>query len=112
MLVHSAVFLRSILHRRISFSGRFATCVGVMTKSCGWMERMSWRGLDHKHEVLRRGGQSHVRDLLLGNAGEEAARLAQPAPLGWWGGANITRLQLAEAQSVLKSKMPSPGRER
>jgi hypothetical protein len=33
--------------------------------------------------------------LLLRNACEEAARLAELAPLGWWGIANITRLKLA-----------------
>jgi hypothetical protein len=38
---------------------------------------------------LRRDAYIHFRNLLLGNAAEEVARLAEPAPLGWWGSANI-----------------------
>ena len=51
--------------------------------------------LDHKHEVLRCGAYSHLWNLFLGNACEEAARLAEPATLGWWGVANIPRLKVA-----------------
>src|ERR1019366_4693890 len=90
----------------ISFSGRIATCVG---KACRWMERMSRRDLDHKHEVLRRRAYRQFRRLLLGNAREEAARLAEPAPLGWRSFAEITRLKLAGGAIRIEVQYPFAG---
>ena len=52
-------------------------------------------GLDYEHEVLQHRACRQFKRLLLGDACVEAARLAELAPLGWWGGANITWLKLA-----------------
>ena len=56
---------------------------------------MDERDFGHKHEVLRRGGYRHFRKLFLRNTCEEAALLAESAPLGWWSFSEITRLKLA-----------------
>jgi len=52
------------------------------------------RDSDRRHEVLRRWAHRHFKRLLLGNADEEAARLAEFAPLGWWSFAEITGVEL------------------
>jgi len=70
------------------------------------MEKVNRRDLDYKHEVLRRHAHSHFRRSLLGNANEEAARLAELAPLGWWGGADIARLKLAGGAIRIEVQYP------
>ena len=62
--------------------------------------------LDRKHEVLQCWRVRYFGNRLFGNAYEEAARLAEPTPLGWWGGANITRLKLAG--STIRVEIQNP----
>ena len=65
-----------------------------VTTSAG-MQKIGGPGSDHHDEVLRRGAYRQFRKLFLGNTSEEAALRTQPAPLGWWGLAEITRFKLA-----------------
>ena len=58
------------------------------------MQKIDAPGLDHNDMVVRRRAHRHFRNLLLGNACEEAALRTEPAPPGWWCFAEITRLEL------------------
>jgi hypothetical protein len=58
------------------------------------MQRINGPGLDHTYEVSRSCAYRRFRKLFLGNTCEEAAFLAEPAPLGRRGFAEITRLKL------------------
>ena len=76
---------------------------------------MDGPGSDHKHEVLRRRACRRFRKSFLGSACDEAALLAESAPLGRRGVAKIPRLELArraigtEVENPLAREIAIPG---